>query len=197
MTMRQDEALKTKEKLIASARKIINKNGLKNTSILDITNDANVAKGTFYTYFKTKEDIIKELIFKDETGYDKEFLNQNLKEKIRFFNENLQTRIASSGIEVCRSWISNNLRKNELDKIGHDKKSIEIILNSSIENGELDNNFPLEEYSNFIVSLNYGEMLNWCMTDGKFNPQEKTSEMTEIILNSLKIYLKENSYGND
>ena len=64
MTMRQELALKTRENLIEAAKKVISKKGFRETSIQDITEEAGVAKGTFYTYFKTKEEIIGELVSK-------------------------------------------------------------------------------------------------------------------------------------
>lgn len=190
MTTRKEAALKTKKNLIMSAQKIISQKGIDSTSIEDITNDANVAKGTFYTYFKSKEDIIKELIFKTK-DYDEDFFNKNLKEKILLFNKNLQNRIISSGIEVCRSWIANNLRASENSIISNDIKVIRLILQSSVINKELNDEINLDEFANYIVNLNYGQMLNWCMTDGVYNPLEKINETTEIILNSLKNYIEE------
>ena len=44
-------ALKTREKIYESALKVINEKGYNNVNIEDITTEANVAKGSFYTYF--------------------------------------------------------------------------------------------------------------------------------------------------
>ena len=61
MTSRQQTAAKTREKLVNAAKEIICEKGLTNTSIDEITERCGVAKGTFYTYFKRKEDIVFEL----------------------------------------------------------------------------------------------------------------------------------------
>ena len=59
----------TKDKLLLQAAiELIKENGFEKTSISSITNKAQVAHGTFYRYFKSKNDIIPaiaELIFKD------------------------------------------------------------------------------------------------------------------------------------
>ncbi len=52
----------TKERLVESAKKLIAERGYNATKVEDITSDAQVAKGTFYTYFKTKEDIFIEIL---------------------------------------------------------------------------------------------------------------------------------------
>ena len=58
MGSRQEAALQTRKKLTEAGKKIICEKGLTNTSIEEITEAAGVSKGTFYTYFKRKEDIV-------------------------------------------------------------------------------------------------------------------------------------------
>lgn len=52
------------ESLLESAFKLFTEKGVKNTSIQDIVNDADVGKGTFYLYFKDKYEIRDVLIAK-------------------------------------------------------------------------------------------------------------------------------------
>ena len=60
MNKRQQSAINTKKKLIQAALKLLKKNGLSSINVEEITKEAGVAKGTFYVYFKRKEDIIAE-----------------------------------------------------------------------------------------------------------------------------------------
>ncbi len=61
MTNRQIAALETRRKLLETAKKLICEKGLVNTSIEEITKACGVSNGTFYTYFKRKEDVVFEL----------------------------------------------------------------------------------------------------------------------------------------
>ncbi len=61
MTKRQENALKTRQKILDAAFELLNKSEFNELSIDDITNHCNVAKGTFYTYFKHKEDVVFEI----------------------------------------------------------------------------------------------------------------------------------------
>ena len=61
MTKRQENALKTRQKILDAAFELLNKNEFDDLNIDDITNHCNVAKGTFYTYFKHKEDVVFEI----------------------------------------------------------------------------------------------------------------------------------------
>ena len=48
--------------LLSHSYKLFTTKGISDTSISDITNSAGVAKGTFYFYFRDKQDIIDHLI---------------------------------------------------------------------------------------------------------------------------------------
>ena len=60
MNKRQQSAARTKKKLINAARTLLKEKGLSAINVEEITKTAGVAKGTFYVYFKKKEDIILE-----------------------------------------------------------------------------------------------------------------------------------------
>lgn len=65
----------TKKLLIESAVNLFFQNGYSNTKVEDITHNAKVAKGTFYSYFNTKEDIFFE-IFQEFLNKEDENLNE-------------------------------------------------------------------------------------------------------------------------
>lgn len=81
--------MSTKGRLVESAKKLIADRGYNNTKVEDITNEAQVAKGTFYTYFKTKEDIFIEIldnIFqKAETALKELQFEKDLKKNLHKF----------------------------------------------------------------------------------------------------------------
>lgn len=52
------------EKLYEAAYNLLNSNGVRNTIVDDIAKKAGVAKGTFYLYFKDKDDLIDKVIIR-------------------------------------------------------------------------------------------------------------------------------------
>jgi len=54
---------RTREKLVFAAMELFAKKGFDKTTVDEIVAKAGVAKGTFYLYFKSKDDLIKELAF--------------------------------------------------------------------------------------------------------------------------------------
>ena len=59
--VRQARAAETRKRIVATAKKLITENGFENVSIEEIAKEAEVSTGSFYTYFKKKEDVIEEL----------------------------------------------------------------------------------------------------------------------------------------
>ncbi len=51
-----------KLEIIETANQLFNEKGFGNTSVADITRSMNVAKGTFYYYFKSKDDVIDAIV---------------------------------------------------------------------------------------------------------------------------------------
>ena len=51
-----------KRKILEKAFKLFRKNGYKDTKVEDITRKLGISKGSFYTYFKTKEELLYELL---------------------------------------------------------------------------------------------------------------------------------------
>ena len=100
MTNRQLAALETKKNLMKAAKELISEKGLANTSIAEITQRCSVANGTFYTYFKRKEDIVFALsrdmyqeILDRSRAYEGTFMerfdiNEALKEAVEFETKN-------------------------------------------------------------------------------------------------------------
>ena len=54
--------------LLAQSYRLFTTKGISDTSISDIASNAGVAKGTFYFYFKDKQDIIDHLIARKSEG---------------------------------------------------------------------------------------------------------------------------------
>lgn len=64
MTKKTKKSLKRRNTILNEAEKLFIKDGFEKTTVKDIAAQAGVAKGTFYYYFDTKEDIISSLLEK-------------------------------------------------------------------------------------------------------------------------------------
>ena len=200
MTKRQENALKTRKKLIDTAEDLLKANGFNALCVEDITKAAGVAKGTFYVYFKHKEDIVAEIC----RGYFKSIVDEisgmsgsDLIEKLSLYFDNFMKAVELYGINICREWIRASIDpktapdNTDMSKWQYDVDMLKNILNNAIKNKELKENTPVELLTHLIISELYGMMTCWCMSDGVFEPKDWTRKFSEFQLKAmLDKYLK-------
>ncbi len=89
MTKIEENKLEKRENLLASAYNLFMRKGIHKTSISDITDNAGVAKGTFYLYFIDKWDIYEKLIIeRSYLLFDEAMIYSNNK-RIKSFKEKI------------------------------------------------------------------------------------------------------------
>ena len=54
----KERVKKKREMIISTSRELFAINGFENTKVEDITKAMNISKGSFYTYYKTKEEVL-------------------------------------------------------------------------------------------------------------------------------------------
>lgn len=194
MNKRQASAQKTKNKLVKSALELIKENGFDGINVEDITKKAGVAKGTFYTYFKRKEDIVLEISrapFSEITRELETMDNMELIERLTHYFHRFMECVETCGINICREWIRDVIDPNHVpenidgQKWNYDVIMLREILNIAVQNGELKENTPVETITYIIISELYGMMTSWCMSDGKFEPLDWTHKFCEIQIASI------------
>ncbi len=86
--MKHDK-IEKENRLLNTAFKLFTEKGIKNTSIQDIVDSADVAKGTFYLYFKDKYQIRDVLIAKQSEKLFSDALNSLRKTYISNFSDQI------------------------------------------------------------------------------------------------------------
>ena len=194
MTNRQNAALQTKRKLIAAALELIKRNGFNAINVEDITREAGVAKGTFYTYFKRKEDIVLEISrapFAEIAAELETMRVLPLIEKLTHYVRRFMQCVQFCGIHICRQWTRDVLDPNEVpenkdaQKWQYDVDMFQNILKNAVQNGELKKNTPIDLFTHILICQMYGMMTSWCMSDGKFDPLDWTEKFCAAQLPAL------------
>ena len=72
-----------REEIISAAKKLIIEKGYRKTSVEDITHEVGIAKGSFYTYFKSK-DFLMETLLTEKAVEHKEIMAKLIDEKDSF-----------------------------------------------------------------------------------------------------------------
>ena len=176
-TKRQKAARETRRKLLESARLIVSRNGLSGTSVDEITSMCGVAKGTFYTYFKRKEDIVSALCHETFTRIRDEAIacRGSFPERLSFYMAKFAGYIEESSLKLCQEWIRNTAEpefsgnRDGMDKLEFDLDSMEMVFRDGIERGEVKPDAPVERLSRTLTDVLYGTMLCWATSNGKYD----------------------------
>lgn len=191
MTNRQLAAAETRRKLVEAAKTIICEKGLTNTQIEEITGACGVSKGTFYTYFKRKEDIVFEL---SEGMFDEILANAKkcegtITNKLENYMVNFSRYIEKSSVKLAQEWIKNvvdpDISDVGINKLHKDLSALTELLQSGIENGLLKNSTPAGQLAGTINDLLYGQMLCWAMCGGTYSFEERTKKFCKTYLDTL------------
>lgn len=152
-----------REEIISAAQKLIIQKGYRKTSVEDITKEVGIAKGSFYTYFKSKDSLM-ESIFSEKTevlnkgleGYlkDAQGLDDTIKKYIRYYlsvSEN-EAEFILVMMTMMRSIDSIGdvlIERIEKDK-AKTKKEIEEILKKYKDEIDMKDEKDIERYSLII-----------------------------------------------
>ena len=195
LTNRQKRALETRAKLIEAAKRVLAEKSFDEVAVEDITALAGVSTGSFYTYFKRKEDIVDAI--NDDTVFRlaeivNEMTDLDIYERIRFYCREYLHNIESHGLEICRQWLRNTLSPTEFTIFGenttiwqHDFNSVEKTLQEAIDRNELQKETPVREIAGFITAELYGLQLMWCMSDGNINGAGVSDRLSDLVLNAV------------
>ena len=199
---RKEQSLKTRQKLLKTAAKLVAKKGLDSLNVEEITKACGVAKGTFYIYFKHKEDIVFEICRPSFKQIKTDFQNDkssNIVDKLTKYFSSFMDEVQKYGINICRQWIKGVIdpktAPENMDnrKWHYDINMLQDILKTAIENKELKKNTPIDLISNVIISQLYGMMTCWCISDADFEPDKWTKKFCDLQLEILlKKYIVKN-----
>lgn len=187
MTNRQLKALETKEKIYKIALELLESDGYENIRIEDICQKAGVSTGTFYNYFKSKNEILQ-LIYKKgdtyfETTVKEAILGLEVEDAVvAFFRYYAQYNI-NTGMTTLKQLYN---PENEFftKKRGMQHVLYDVILKGQTDNW-LDSDFCTDEMVADLFILARGIVYDWCLKDGNFDLVEK---MTSYIRRVLQTY---------
>jgi len=191
MNQRQLNALQTKETIFKVALDLFIENGFENVSITDITQKAGTAKGTFYTHFKSKDQVIVEH-FKRIDRYYEEVLEKLTNEGSNYdkmmtilregflFTENI-------GKELLKVVLINQISGNEeipfvMDKNRRIYRIILMLIIEGQKNGEFQPNRDPDELVLSILQHYSGMYMRWCLL-------EENESLSDLGIKSLKILI--------
>lgn len=187
LTKRQQAALATRRKIIEAAYSLIEEKGLDHIMVEDITNKAGVSKGSFYTYFKKKEDIIEAIGQGPMVKINEEIAEMDAKidRKIQYFFVRYLSSIRDQGVYLTKEFLGGELNHADHTRYLFDEKSIKDLLSEAILKKELKKETPIELISAIILSNLYGLSYHYVMSDGRFDVHTYAKKYYDLTIREV------------
>ena len=190
-TRRQLQAMETKNKIYNAAVKKINELGFSNVSIEDITTEANVSKGSFYTYFESK----RALVFYTFTQSDEIYKQAYEKVKgldflsmITRFMRISYTEYEKRGRGIIKAMIANYFTLEGYNFYGKDRpllKCLEKIVESGKKEQVLDMRTETDKYVNILLSTMVGVEVMWCFESQDFSLADMIEDAVRVAAKGM------------
>ncbi|GAB6277428.1 MAG: hypothetical protein SAMD01599839_19680 [Rectinema sp.] len=192
MNKRQMQATRTQKLIFEAAVSLFKERGYNNVSIEDIAQFAGTAKGSFYTYFRTKSDIIIEEFRTIDSFYRNYAKNlkryQTTDEKLLAFTRAQMRYVRDKvGIEMLKILYANNIIESETEKILIDtSRYLHELVRSIIEEGQANGELRTDVLSDRLALLFNRSFrsvfLDWAISNNGFDLVKEGVEFCKIIV---------------
>ncbi|MEN1761966.1 TetR/AcrR family transcriptional regulator [Anoxynatronum sibiricum] len=190
LTKRQIQANDTRNRVYKTALELMEIKGLNNTSIEEISKKAGVSVGTFYNYFKSKDDILVD-IYRKADDYFQEVVEKELIEngsdafgQLLIFFRYYAKYTKDRGLDnACQLYSSKN--KLFIAKDRYMPKMLIRIIGEGQRTGQIVETMTAEELADFCMIAARGVVFNWCLHDGIFDLEVKIEDYMEKLLSGV------------
>lgn len=175
LTKRQLQAIETKNKIYDAAVMEFNRKGFNNVSIEDITKAAKVAKGSFYTHFQSKEDLVLYSYTRADVAYQKayeESEGQDFLNRMISFLQGYYAEFETCGKELTKALITSYYAfpgNNYYNKNRVLLQCFAKIVEQGKAEEKLDPDIPTDTYVGMFLSTLVGLEVIWCYDEGEMD----------------------------
>ena len=197
LTERQKKALETRSKLLQKSLELFGKYGFEHVTIEQITKACDVSKGTFYTHFPSKYDVILEKFKEFDTFYDtvEKEINPTLSasEKIlTIYNEQMLYIINVVGKDVLTTVYAAAMT-NQVEEdhylISPQRKIFQILNNyiaEGVASGEFRQDVSIADMQSMIQRCMRANVYDWLIHNETFDLVKEMRLFTSVVLDGLK-----------
>ena len=198
LTNRQKKALETREKLLKTSLELFHKHGFEHVSIDQITKACHVSKGTFYTHFPSKYDVILEKFKELDSFYStvEKTINRSLpaSEKILILYEeqmNYLTNVVGKDLlrTVYTAAMTNHVEQEHY-LISPQRKIFQIInsyIEEGIQQGEFRADLQITQMQAIIQRCMRANVYDWLIHNENFDLATQMAQFTAIVLDGMKL----------
>ena len=187
--------LNSKEKIINTTVSIIKKKGADAVTVRDVCKEARLSIGTFYHYFRDKDDLM--MYFLRETSFDSFKLNTPVSDiagRISELYMHLIHKYMDLGLDFMKSFYSTGNRSlsaymGEVDGLfasGTVMARCEEETKTALNNGILKAGTNIHLICTDICTIVKGCVFEWCLSDGGMDIESTLHRIISLYLENHK-----------
>lgn len=186
---------KTRQKIVSVALKLFKQQGFDATTMEQIAEEVDIAKGTLYNYFPVKEAILGEYIrqaFRDKSAERLQKLRSmaDTRTRMKFVLGELMQGVQTQK-EIFEKYLTYrvqnilSLEKREDERSGIERLATEIIRLGQ-QDGEIRSDLPVRIMEDQVEFVFIEVAKQFYLEPEKFNPQETIEQCVDLFLNGVK-----------
>ncbi len=188
-TKRDLQAMETRGKIFDTAFKLITEKGFENVTVEEIAKESGVAKGLFYHYFSSKDDIVVETYIIIDKSFSDFYAQSaphcNSIEKI-FLANTFQARHATMlGVDFVRQIYKSQLYAGTAYFVSKERPFYVILLDSirlAQQDGSIRSDISADMLTKILLSCGRGVIYDWCLQNGAFDLEERMTIQFNLII---------------
>jgi len=194
MARKKDE--EKRKKILDAATKVFARVGFSNTRIQDVAQEAGIAHGTVYLYFKSKDDLFIS-IFQESLGELIDYISSEVQKKDSAEDKlrrmiSLQLDVIEENPDLTKLILiefprtGNFLTDRNIDVLSNYIDVIGDVLRNGIEEGIFSTNVKPDIIATMIYAAMQGIATRWILDGMSYSIKTIDVEISEIFLKGLK-----------
>jgi AcrR family transcriptional regulator len=188
ITNRARQAIASKNKIYKCGVSLIRKYGFDAVTVEQIAKKAGVSVGTYYYYFNSKMDLLKEIFNKADQYFLNEvegnFKASRCKEKIIEFFDRYADYTLSDGIEMITKLYTSENKLFTLEGRGMQAVMLKI-LKEGQDNNEMSTGVSPEKLTRMLFIAARGVIFDWCLYEGQTDLKAEMKFVMETMVRGI------------
>lgn len=189
ITNRARQAIASKNKIYKCGVSLIRKYGFDAVTVEQIAKKAGVSVGTYYYYFNSKMDLLKEIFNKADQYFlnevDGNFEASRCKEKIIEFFDRYADYTLSDGIEMITKLYTSENKLFTLEGRGMQAVILKI-LKEGQDNNEMSTGVSPEKLARMLFIAARGVIFDWCLYEGQTDLKAEMKFVMETMVRGIE-----------
>jgi AcrR family transcriptional regulator len=194
-TQRREQAEQTRRRIFETALALLSKKGYDRVTVDEICAKAGVSKGTFYHYFKSKDQAILEEFLKIDRYYQ-EVLPQlmeleSMEERMALFCRLALRYMQAQGKNMLKVAYSSQISPGRrASPVASRQRALYAIVEGLVreaqERGEARRDLDAAVIAETVIRCIRGIVYDWCLQDGRFDLEEAGEAMVALLAEGLR-----------